>query len=94
MLNIEVCYGTAQKQKLYYLHLPEGTTARQAAIASPVQTDFPHAQPQHDPLGIFGKRVADHTPLRNGDRVEIYRPLLADPKQARRNRVNQHKKKP
>ena len=44
------------------------------------------------PLGIFGKRVKDDTVLRDGDRIEVYRPLVADPKDARRKRVLQKKK--
>lgn len=90
-LTIEVAYGTAQKQKLYRLQLDEPCTARQAAIAAQVCTDFPETQPETAPLGIFGKIVPDKQLLRDGDRVEIYRPLLADPKEARRKRVAQQK---
>ncbi|WII92618.1 RnfH family protein [Kingella negevensis] len=90
-INIEVAYGTAQQQKLYTLQLPTGSTARQAAIAANVQTDFPESQPENAPLGIFGKAIKDNHILREGDRVEIYRPLLADPKDARRKRVAQKK---
>lgn len=86
-IRIEVAYGTADKQRLYRLTLPEGSTARQAALAAPVCADFPDADPAAAPLGLFGKAVADNRILQNGDRVEIHRPLLADPKEARRRRA-------
>lgn len=88
-LTIEVAYGTASAQKLYRLTLTEGSTAREAALAANIVADFPEAQPQTAPLGIFGKTVKDDHPLRDGDRVEVYRPLLADPKDARRKRAAQ-----
>lgn len=91
MLNIEVCYGTAGKQKIYRLQMVEGSTARQAAQAVNLCTDFPQAQPATAPLGIFGKAVKDDYILRENDRIEIYRPLLADPKEARRKRVSNKK---
>lgn len=86
-INIEVAYGTAEKQRTYRLTLPAGSTARQAALAAPVCADFPAADPAAAPLGLFGKSVADNHILSEGDRVEIYRPLVADPKEARRKRA-------
>lgn len=89
MLNIEVAYATAHKQKIYLLEMVSGSTARDAALAAPICTDFPDAQPYSAPLGVFGKRVPDDYILREYDRVEVYRPLHADPKEARRQRVRQ-----
>lgn len=88
-ITIEIAYGTAAKQKLYHLTLPQGSTARQAvcAAAPTIAADFPEAHTQTAPLGIFGKAVKDDHLLQNGDRIEIYRPLLADPKEARRKRA-------
>lgn len=86
-ITVEVVYGTADKQRCYTLVLPEPSSARQAVNATPILFDFPEAQPNNAPLGVFGKRVADDYPLRDGDRVEVYRPLLADPKEARRKRA-------
>ena len=48
---------------------------------------FPDLDPAHGPIGIFGRVVAPDALLKDGDRVEIYRPLLADPKDARRTRA-------
>lgn len=86
-MEIEVAYGTAEKQQLYRFRLPPNATARQAALAAPILRDFPEADPATAPLGIFGKAVKDDAPLQEGDRVEVYRPLLADPKEARRRRA-------
>lgn len=86
-IAIEVAYGTSDKQKLYALTVPSDTTARQAALAAGIAADFPDARPESAPLGIFGKAVKDNHILQAGDRVEIYRPLLADPKETRRKRV-------
>lgn len=90
-ITIEVAYGTAEQQRLYRFRLPANSTARQAALAARVLADFPEAAPATAPLGIFGKAVKDEHILRDGDRVEIYRPLQADPKEARRKRVAQNK---
>lgn len=88
MLEIEIAYGLADKQQLYRLQVPENTQARQAVLqhAHMILRDFPHAN-VHAPIGIFGKMVKDDAVLRNHDRIELYRPLLADPKDARRKRV-------
>ncbi len=88
MVNIEVVYGLPDRQALYRLQVADGTTARQAVLQSPVLQDFPDADIQA-PIGIFGKIVKDDTVLQEYDRVELYRPLLADPKEARRKRVQQ-----
>ena len=92
MLDIEVVYGLSHQQKLYRLQCPKGTTARQAVQQSPLAQDFPDAD-LNAPVGIFGKVVADDTVLHQHDRVEVYRPLLADPKDARRKRVTPKAKK-
>ncbi len=91
-VNIEIAYGTAEKQFLQSLRVPEGTTARRAVLQSGLAAAFPEAD-LGAPLGIFGKRVADDTPLLGGERVELYRPLLIDPKEARRRRAAQNTQK-
>ncbi|MDO4640569.1 MAG: RnfH family protein [Neisseria sp.] len=88
-INVEVVYGTANKQHLQCLRVPSGTTARQAVLQSGMTELFPQADLLNAPLGIFGKAVKDDTVLRDKDRVEIYRPLLLDPKEARRLRAAQ-----
>lgn len=92
MPKIEIVYGLANRQALYVLDVADGTTARQAALQSPVLQDFPDAD-IHAPLGIFGKIVKDDTIVQTGDRIEWYRPLIANPKEARRQRVQNQKVK-
>ncbi|MDO4997368.1 MAG: RnfH family protein [Neisseria sp.] len=86
MLEIEVVYGTAERQFLQVLQTADGTTARQAIMQSDIAQQFPDAD-LNAPVGIFGKVVKDDTVLRAKDRVELYRPLLIDPKEARRLRA-------
>ncbi|CAN7247241.1 RnfH family protein [Pseudomonas sp. LjRoot71] len=88
---VEVVYALADKQKLLRLSLPHGTTVRQAALQSGMQAHFPEldVDVQNSPLGIFGKVVSkpDERMLEDGERVEIYRPLIADPKEVRKQRA-------
>ncbi|HEZ2349530.1 TPA: RnfH family protein [Neisseria lactamica] len=87
MLEIEIVYGLPDKQVLKTMRLVEGTTVRAAALQSGLDEIFTDLDLYSAPLGIFGKAVKDDTPLRDGDRIEVYRPLLIDPKEARRKRV-------
>lgn len=86
---VEVVYALADKQKLLRLSVPYGTTMRQAALKSALDTHFPGLDLANSPLGIFGKAVAkpDERTLEDGERVEIYRPLIADPKEVRKQRA-------
>lgn len=94
-LSIEVAYGLPQEQVLLALTVPAGTTAREAVRLSRLAERYPALDPEHAPLGIFGKllKTPDSHELRSGDRVEIYRPLLIDPKEARRLRAERAKAK-
>lgn len=87
MLEIEVVYGLPDKQMLKKLNVQNGCTAREAVCQSGLDEIFSELDLQTAPLGIFGKSVKDETLLRDKDRIEIYRPLLIDPKEARRKRV-------
>lgn len=87
LLKIEVAYALRDEQVLLELEAAEGTTARQAVERSGILQRFPEIDLARASLGIFGRLVAPDTPLRNRDRVEIYRPLIADPKDARRERA-------
>ena len=89
MLEIEIVYGLADRQVLKSMTVAEGTTVREAALKSGLGVEFPELDLQQAPLGIFGKVVKDETVLRDGDRIEVYRPLLIDPKEARRKRAGQ-----
>ena len=88
-IEIEVVYGLAHKQKLISIMVDEGTTVRQGAELSGLDKEFPELNISESKLGIFGKTVRnpDAELLKAGDRIEIYRPLLIDPKAARANRA-------
>lgn len=88
---IEVAYALPQQQMLRQLSVPAGTTAGQAVALSKIGEGFPEIDLTHNKLGIFGKLVKTETVLRDRDRVEIYRPLIADPKEVRRQRAAQGK---
>ncbi|MEO4046185.1 RnfH family protein [Pseudomonas sp. CAU 1711] len=86
---VEVVYALADKQKLLRLSVPEGTTVREAALRSGLDAHFPGLDLAAAPLGIFGKAVPrpEERVLEDGERVEIYRPLIADPKEVRKQRA-------
>jgi len=87
MLRVEIVYALRDRQVLLALEVEGGTTARQAVERSGILQRFPEIDLARAGLGIFGRVVSPDTPLRDGDRVEIYRPLIADPKNARRERA-------
>ena len=86
-ITVEVAYGLPDRQFLEALDVPAGTTALEAIDASSLREAFPEVGIDSDGIGVFSRKVPlDHV-LSNGDRVEIYRPLLIDPKEARRARA-------
>jgi putative ubiquitin-RnfH superfamily antitoxin RatB of RatAB toxin-antitoxin module len=89
---VEVVYALRDEQVLIQLQVEEGTTVRQAIERSGILQRFPEIDPTRGSVGIFGRIAAPDTPLQDGDRVEIYRPLLVDPKEARRKRARPRKK--
>jgi putative ubiquitin-RnfH superfamily antitoxin RatB of RatAB toxin-antitoxin module len=86
-LQIVVCYATAQHEFLRPLAVEPGTTIGQAIEASGVLAAFPDINLVTQPVGIFAKKKSLDTVLRAHDRIEIYRPLVADPKDSRRKRA-------
>jgi putative ubiquitin-RnfH superfamily antitoxin RatB of RatAB toxin-antitoxin module len=86
-MRIEVAYATPAQQRIIAIDLEEGVTAGEAISRSGIEALFPECDLSEAPVGIFGKPCERNTPLREGDRVEIYRPLLVDPKLARRLRA-------
>ncbi|MFJ3009012.1 RnfH family protein [Pseudomonas fluorescens] len=89
VIEIEVVYAAVDRQILRTLSVPEGATVREAVLKSGISDEFPELDLNECPLGIFGKVVADPQArlIQVGDRIEIYRPLLADPKEVRRLRA-------
>ena len=86
-ITVEVVYATASKQKLLSLKVPTGTTAQQAIEQSGILAEFPEIDLTQQKIGIFAKSVKLDTILREKVRVEIYRPVIADPKEVRRQRA-------
>ena len=92
MLRIEIAWAALHTQHVIGLRVPAGTTVEQAIRRSGLTERFPEIDLEKHGVGIFGELAGLDDPLRDGDRVEIYRPLLADPKVARRARVAKKKR--
>lgn len=84
---VEVAYALPEKQALLPLDVAVGTTALEAALQSGITAKFDDIDLENAKLGIFGKVVSPGQVLQEGDRVEIYRPLIADPKEVRKARA-------
>ncbi|MCW5589018.1 MAG: RnfH family protein [Legionellales bacterium] len=87
MINIEIVYDNVERQEFIGLKIPAGTTAEEAIIQSGIIERFPELSLATLCVGIFSKKINLNHVLQSGDRIEIYRPLLIDPKQARRVRA-------
>ena len=87
-IAIEVAYALPTKQRIVKLDVPAGTTALDAVKQSQLDTVFEDLEISDDiKLGVWGKSVTADRVLASGERVEIYRPLLADPKEVRKARA-------
>jgi putative ubiquitin-RnfH superfamily antitoxin RatB of RatAB toxin-antitoxin module len=84
---VEVAYATPQKQIILKCEVDPGSNARAVVLGCGIDRHFPEIDLAGCALGVFGKVVADDYELMEGDRIEIYRPLLADPKEVRRERA-------
>ncbi|VVP34409.1 Protein RnfH [Pseudomonas fluorescens] len=89
VIEIEVVYAAVDRQVLRTVSVPEGVTVRDALLKSGIGDEFPELDLAECTVGIFGKVIADPEVrlIQAGDRIEIYRPLLADPKEVRRLRA-------
>jgi hypothetical protein len=85
--SVEVVYALPERQRVVTVPLREGMTAWQAVEDAGLAREFPEIGSRPREIGIFGKRVEPARALRDGDRVEIYRPLPDDPKERRRRRA-------
>lgn len=90
-LKIEIVYAQAAEQTLLSLQVEAGTTVQQAIEASGMLTKHPEIDLAKNKLGIFAKLTKPDVVLRDRDRIEIYRPLLADPKEVRKKRAAEGK---
>jgi hypothetical protein len=90
-IDIEVVYALPDKQTLLKQQVSAGTTVLEAVQASGILEKYPQIDIATSKVGIFGKLVKPDTVLREKDRIEIYRPLIADPKEVRRKRAEEGK---
>lgn len=86
-LQVYLSYATPQREFIRQLKVDAGTTIEQAIRASGVLAEFPEIDLEAQPVGIYAKKKPLDTVLRERDRIEIYRPLVADPKDSRRRRA-------
>ncbi|MEB0223088.1 RnfH family protein [Pseudomonas sp. 10S4] len=89
VIEVEVVYAAVDRQVLLTVAVPAGSTVRGALLKSDMGAEFPELDLASCPVGIFGKVISDPDTqvVQAGDRIEIYRPLLADPKEVRRLRA-------
>ena len=90
-IHVEVVYGRQDRQKVVKLSLNEGATVREAVEHSGLIAEFPEIDLAQYKLGIWNKLVKVDAVVRDKDRVEIYRPLIADPKEVRKQRAAEGK---
>jgi putative ubiquitin-RnfH superfamily antitoxin RatB of RatAB toxin-antitoxin module len=87
VLRVEVVYARPRRASAVVVELPPGATVRAAVEASGLLVQFPEIDLDRPCVGIYGRSAGLEERLANGDRVEIYRPLAADPKELRRSRA-------
>ncbi len=90
-IHIEVAYARPERQEIVELKLPPGSSVQQAVEASGLLQRHPEIELAKAKVGIYGKLARLDTALRDKDRVEIYRPLIADPKEVRKQRAAEGK---
>ena len=90
-IGIEVAYALAHEQTLLKAQVPRGATLADGVRLSGILDKYPEIDLEKDKFGIFGKLSKTDTELREQDRIEIYRPLLADPKEVRKRRAEEGK---
>ncbi len=86
-ITVEVAYALPTEQLIVPVRVQDGISAEQAIQASGILSKFPEIDLSVNKIGIFGKLTKLESPLRHLDRVEIYRPLIADPKEVRKQRA-------
>jgi putative ubiquitin-RnfH superfamily antitoxin RatB of RatAB toxin-antitoxin module len=86
-IHVEVAYALRERQALVAVEVEEGGTIEEAIRCSGILEAFPEIDLRRAKVGIFGRPAALDERMRDGDRVEIYRPLIADPKEARRKKA-------
>jgi putative ubiquitin-RnfH superfamily antitoxin RatB of RatAB toxin-antitoxin module len=91
LIDVELAYATPAEQVILPVRVPRGATLQQAIEISGVLRKYPEIDLGTNKVGVFGKLAKLDTELREKDRVEIYRPLIADPKAVRKMRAEEGK---
>ena len=91
-IQVEIAYARPDGQAILAVEVPAGATLEQAILESHILERFPEIQLPTAKVGVFGKLSKLSAAVRPGDRVEIYRPLLADPKEVRKKRAAEGKR--
>jgi hypothetical protein len=86
-MNIGVCYAEADRQLWMRMEIPDGSSVKEAIERSGILKRFPEIDLETQKVGIYGKLVKLDAPIKEGDRIEIYRPIVADPKTVRRREI-------
>jgi putative ubiquitin-RnfH superfamily antitoxin RatB of RatAB toxin-antitoxin module len=86
-VEVEVVYATPARQTIRTVRLPAGSAVEEAIRRSGLLAEFPEIDLAANRVGVYGEAVTLDAAVRGGERVEIYRPLIADPKEARRRRA-------
>ena len=88
LITLEVAYGIPKKQIIISFQAPKDISVKEAIVLSGIEKKFNEIDLSKNQLGIFGKITSLETKLKHKDRIEIYRPLIADPKEIRRKRAD------
>ncbi len=91
LIHIEVVYGTPTKQELLSVPVSQGTTVEQAIVESGIMELFPEIDLKKNKVGIWNRAAKLSEELQDLDRIEVYRPLIADPKEVRKRRAEKAK---
>ncbi|MFH7586038.1 RnfH family protein [Oceanimonas sp. AH20CE76] len=91
LIQVEVVYALPDKQTVLSLRVPPTATVQEIIEQSGILRQFPDIDLERNAVGIFSRQVRLEQSVNEGDRIEIYRPLLADPKEIRRRRAEQAK---
>jgi putative ubiquitin-RnfH superfamily antitoxin RatB of RatAB toxin-antitoxin module len=86
-MHVGVCYAEADRQVWMRLEVPDNSVVEEAIRRSGILERFPEIDLTKQKVGIFGKLVKLDSPINDGDRIEIYRPITADPKTVKRRRI-------
>ena len=86
-MNVGVCYADSDRQLWLRMDVPDDSSVEDAIQRSGILQRFPEIDLTTQKVGIFGKLVKLDAPVKEGDRIEIYRAIIADPKTVRRRRI-------